>query len=132
LRRAFELVRTFRVVIAGSFALLPLSFTTGCTLFMGSDRSTAPAVTLAANPTEISPGATSTLSAVAANVTTLVITGSDGSNYNINPTGGTQTVKPSKTTTYTATATGSKGQATATATVTVTSHANLQSEPHVR
>ena len=131
MRRAFELVRTFRVVIAGSFALLPLSFTTGCTLFMGSDRSTAPAVTLAANPTEISPGATSTLSAVAANVTTLVITGSDGSNYNINPTGGTQTVKPSKTTTYTATATGSKGQATATATVTVTSHANLQSITHV-
>ncbi|WP_263418567.1 alkaline phosphatase family protein [Terriglobus albidus] len=87
-------------------------------------------VTLSANPTSISPGGSSVLTATATNATKVVITGTDGSSYTLSATGGTQNVTPSATTTYTATATGSSGgNATATAKVTVT--ADLQSIRHV-
>ncbi|QEE29571.1 hypothetical protein FTW19_17160 [Terriglobus albidus] len=80
-----------------------------------------PTVTLGANPTSVSSGGSSTLTATATNATKVVIAGTDGSSYTLSATGGTQTVTPSATTTYTATATGAAGgTATATATVTVT------------
>jgi phospholipase C len=68
---------------------------------------------------------------VAANVTTVVVTGTDGSSYTLLPTGGTQAVTPTKTTTYTVTATGTGGSVTGTATVTVEPAGNLQSITHV-
>jgi phospholipase C len=62
----------------------------------------------------------------------VTVTGSDGTTYNMQPSGGTQTVSPNATTTYTATATGTGGgtKATASATVTVMA-ASLQSINHV-
>ncbi|MGA7109597.1 MAG: alkaline phosphatase family protein, partial [Terracidiphilus sp.] len=66
----------------------------------------------------------------ATNATQVVVTGSDGSSYSLQATGGTQNVSPTSTTTYTATATGTGGKATATATVTVIA-ATLQSINHV-
>ncbi|MGA9464462.1 MAG: alkaline phosphatase family protein [Terracidiphilus sp.] len=66
----------------------------------------------------------------ATNATQVVVTGSDGSSYRLQATGGTQNVSPTSTTTYTATATGTGGKATATATVTVIA-ATLQSINHV-
>jgi phospholipase C len=91
----------------------------------------AATVTLSASPTSISAGSSSTLTAVATNATQVVVTGSDGSKYTLQPSGGMQTVTPSATTTYTATATGTGGNASATATVTVTSTLGLQSINHV-
>jgi len=90
-----------------------------------------PTVTLAANPTSITDGQSSTLTATAANSTGVVVTGSDGSSYTLAATGGTQSVSPTSTTTYTATATGPGGSATATAAVTVVPAASLQSITHV-
>ena len=79
---------------------------------------TAAAVTLTANPLTIAVGSSSTLTATATNATQVVITGSDGSTYVLQPTGGTQTVTPATTVTYTASATGNAGNGTASATVT--------------
>ena len=67
----------------------------------------------------------------ATNATTVVVTGSDGSSYNLSATGGTQAVTPAATTTYTATATGPGGNASAVATVTVTAAGSVQSINHV-
>jgi hypothetical protein len=75
-------------------------------------------LTLTADPTSISAGGSSTLTAVATNGTApvvVIVTGSDGSSFNMSATGGTQAVSPTTTTTYTAT----DGTVTATATVTV-------------
>ena len=91
---------------------------------------TAPTVTIAASPTSITAGNSSTLTVAATNATTVLVTGTDGSSYNLSATGGTQAVTPAATTTYTATATGS-GSATATATVTVTPQGSIQSINHV-
>ena len=55
----------------------------------------------------------------ATNATTVTIAGSDGSSYNLSPSGGTQAVTPAGSTTYTATASGAGGMVTAVATVTV-------------
>ncbi len=79
----------------------------------------APTVTIAAQPTTINAGQSSTLTVVATNATQVTISGSDGSSYTLATTGGTQAVSPAATTTYTATATGGGGTVTATATVTV-------------
>ena len=79
----------------------------------------APTVTITATPTSITSGGSSILSVVAANATLVKVTGSDGSSYMLQPTGGTQTVTPAATTTYTATATGTGG-ATVSAVSTVT------------
>jgi phospholipase C len=78
-----------------------------------------PTVAIAANPTSITAGGSSTLTVTAANATALTVTGSDGSSYNLSATGGTQAVTPAATTTYTATATGAGGNASAVTTVTV-------------
>ncbi len=92
----------------------------------------APTVTISANPTTISAGTSSTLTVTATNATQVVVTGTDGSSYNLASTGGTQAVTPTKTTTYTATATSAGGQSVpATATVTVKQPGNINSVNHV-
>ncbi len=78
-----------------------------------------PTVSIAANPTSVAPGSSSTLTVAATNATQVVVTGSDGSSYTLQPNGGAPSVSPTTTTTYTVTATGPGGQATATTTVTV-------------
>lgn len=80
----------------------------------------APTVTIAANPTSINAGASSTLTVVATNATTVVVAGTDGSSFIMQPAGGTETVTPPQTSTYTVTATGAGGTATADVIVTVT------------
>jgi phospholipase C len=83
----------------------------------------APTVSIVANPASIAPGSSSTLTVTAANATGVAIAGSDGSNYTLAATGGTQVVSPKTTTTYIATANGAGGSTTATAVVTVTAPA---------
>ena len=84
----------------------------------------APTVTMAANPTTIVQGSSSTLTVTATNATQVVISDNvDNIKYTLAGTGGTQSVTPSTTTTFTATATGAGGSATATAVVTVTAAA---------
>ena len=91
----------------------------------------APTVSIMANPASITAGNSSTLTVTATNATQVTVTGTDGSTYNLQPAGGTQSVSPAATTTYTTTASGVGGKATATATVTVTAAASLQSIDHV-
>ena len=90
-----------------------------------------PTVTIVANPTTISQGNASTLTVTATNATTVTVTGSDSSSYNLQSTGGTQSVSPTTTTTYTATATGSGGTISATVTVTVVPPGSVDSIDHV-
>jgi phospholipase C len=94
------------------------------TVTVTSVSNPAATVSITASPASMSAGASSTLTVVAANATQVVVKGSDGSSYTLQPTGGTQVVTPTATTRYTATATGSGGNATATAVVTVTSASN--------
>ena len=81
-----------------------------------------PTVSIAANPTSITSGGSSTLTVTAANATQVTVTGSDGSTYTLQPTGGTQAVSPTVTTTYTATADGAGGKTSASTAVTVTAN----------
>ena len=60
---------------------------------------------MTANPVSIASGGSATLNVTAANATQVTVTGTDGSSYPMQSTGGTQTVSPTTTTTYTATAT---------------------------
>ena len=90
-----------------------------------------PTINITANPSTITDGTSSTLTVTATNATQVTMTGSDGSSYTLQPTGGTQTVTPTATATYTATATGAGGNVTAAVTVTVTPAASLQSIKHV-
>jgi hypothetical protein len=85
-------------------------------------ESEVPSAKLSANPTAITSGKSSTLTVNATNATEVIINGSDGSSYTLQPTGGTQSVSPTETTTYTATAIGDGGKATATTTVMYNSH----------
>src|SRR5580704_15902409 len=86
-------------------------------------NSTAPTVTIVANPTTVPLGSSSTLAVTASNATQVVISDNvDSTTYTLPGTGGTQPVSPTATTTYTATATGAGGMTTAAAaTITVTS-----------
>src|SRR5579863_7312603 len=117
-------VRTLRSLSSVLLSAVGLLFVfpgmTGCALFYGSDRSTAPAVAVYANPKTISPGATATLTVTALNATQITLTGSDGSSFTLPGPGGTQSVGPKQTTKYTATATGKNGSATASAVLVVT------------
>jgi phospholipase C len=88
-------------------------------------------VNITATPSTITNGSSSTLTVTATNSTQVTVTGTDGSSYTLNPTGGTQAVNPTATTTYTATATNTAGSVTATVTVTVEPAATLQSIKHV-
>ena len=90
-----------------------------------------PTVTITANPTTVTAGNSSTLTVVATNATQVSIAGSDGSKYNLQATGGTQSVTPAATTAYTVTATGNGGTITASASVTVVPAGSLQSIDHV-
>ena len=80
---------------------------------------TAATVSITANPASIVDGASSVLTVTATNATAVIVTGGDGSAYTLGATGGTQSVKPTSTTTYTATATAASGNVTASTTVTV-------------
>ena len=88
-------------------------------------------VTITANPTSVTAGNSSTLTVAATNATQVKVTGTDGSSYALQPSGGTQSVSPSATTTYTASATGAGGNATAGTTVTVAPAGSIQSIGHV-
>ena len=81
---------------------------------------TGPTVTITADPTSITAGASSVLTVAATNATSVTITGTDNTSYTLQASGGQQAVTPTATTTYTATATGPGGTTTATAQVTVT------------
>ena len=87
--------------------------------------SNAPAASIAANPTTIASGQSSTLTVTAANATSVVITDNlDSTKYALANTGGTVTLSPTATTIYTVTATGTNSQ-TVTAMVTVTVSASV-------
>jgi phospholipase C len=105
-----------QIKIAGLLLLLGLA---GCGSSHVNKSFPAPAVSIAASPTSISSGSSSTLTVAASNATSVTITGSDGSSFNLAGTGGSQVVSPTATTTYTAVAAGTAGSATANATVTV-------------
>jgi phospholipase C len=92
---------------------------------------TQPTVSITATPSTITDGESSSLQVTATNATQLVVTGSDGSSFTLQPTGGTQSVTPTATVTYTATATGGAASVTASAIVTVNPAATLQSIKHV-
>jgi len=78
-----------------------------------------PVLTFAASPPSIPAGGSSTLTAVATNASSVVVTGTDGSSYMLSPSGGKQIITPSATTTYTATASGTGGSASAQTVVTI-------------
>ena len=91
----------------------------------------APTVSILARPASITSGSSSTLTAAVTNATNVTVTGTDGSNYSLTTSGGTQVVSPTATTTYTAMATGAGGNASASVTVVVTLASNIQSIDHV-
>ena len=88
-------------------------------------------VTIIANPTTITAGSSSSLDVAAQDATQVTVTGSNGTTYHLQTSGGTVTVSPTSTTTYTAEATGSSGTVSAAATVTVISSSGLNSIQHV-
>jgi phospholipase C len=115
--RFYSMLSVIAIAMTCSLFLL----VTGCgTVGAGTTPATSPTVTIAASPTTVAAGGSSTLTVTAANATTVTISGSDKSSYTLTGTGGTQVVKPTATTTYTATATGASGTTPATATATVT------------
>ena len=73
-----------------------------------------------ATPSQIVPGASSTLNWVVQNASTVTISPNPAGSGNFNANSGSTVVTPSTTTTYTMTATGAGGTVTATAVVTVT------------
>jgi phospholipase C len=88
------------------------------TITVGSSAQN-PTVSISAQNSSISQGSSDTLTVTASNATTVMVTGSDGSSYNLSSTGGTVTVTPTSTTTYTAEASNASGT-TASAQTTVT------------
>ena len=128
----FRLFRRHTACILSTSSLIVLL--SGCSSYTvtgaSGGSSSAPTVTIAASPASVNAGSSTALTVTATNAAQVVVTGSDGSSYSLQATGGTQNVSPTSTTTYTATATGTGGKATATATVTVIA-ATLQSINHV-
>ena len=88
------------------------------TITVGSSAQN-PTVSISAQNSSISQGSSDKLTVTAGNATTVTVTGSDGSSYNLASTGGTVTVTPTSTTTYTAEASNASGT-TASAQTTVT------------
>ena len=118
--------------------IVPLTLVlTGCNAFVehnggGGSSDNSPTVSISANPTTIVSGSASTLTTIATNATQVSVSGSDGSSYSLQDSGGTQSVSPTTTTTYTATATGAGGKQSASTTVTVSaSVANVNAIDHV-
>ena len=103
----------------------------GCALFVGSNVLGNPTITITANPTSVTDGASTLLTVTATAASQVTVTGSDGSSYMLQSNGGTQKVSPTSTTTYTASSTGPKGNASASVKVTVLPAATLQSVKHV-
>jgi phospholipase C len=92
----------------------------------------APKLTIAANPQSIVSGNSSTLTVTTTNVTNVMITGTDGSNYPVPDAGGTQSVSPTTTTTYTVNANSPVGpMPPASVTVTVTPPGTVDGINHV-
>src|SRR6185437_7285360 len=83
--------RFFSALLASCF--VALLFSTGCGIF-SSNSEHPPTVSISANPASIASGNSSTLTVTAVNADQVVVTGSDGSSYNLQPTGGTQSVSP--------------------------------------
>ena len=88
-------------------------------------------VQIIAAPQSILSGSSSTLTVTAKNASQVTLAGTDGSSYTLQPSGGTQAVSPTATTTYTATATGSSGNVTASTMLTVDTTADLNNVKHV-
>ncbi|HMG84148.1 MAG TPA: alkaline phosphatase family protein [Terracidiphilus sp.] len=107
---------TYTAVATGSTG----NVTATVTVTVSAASNPPPTVSITASSTSISAGSSSILTVSATNATAVVITGSDGSTYTLQVTGGTQAVSPGSTTTYTATATGAGGKVAASVTVTVT------------
>ena len=77
-------------------------------------------VSITAIPTSIAAGSSAILTIIATGATQVKLTGTDGSTYALQPSGGIQAVIPTATTSYTASASGIGGNASASVTVTVT------------
>jgi phospholipase C len=122
------------VAPSGSTPVIPAQTTTYIITVSGSGGTTAtaqatvtvtapgiPTVAISADPASIIAGQSSTLTVVATNSNSVVITDNvDSNSYPLPAGGGTQSVSPTVTTIYTATATGANSQTAAeTATVTV-------------
>jgi phospholipase C len=108
------------VVLMASLALLVVNGCGSGTAAPAGPKPVGPTVTITASPTQVGAGGSTTLTVVASNATTVVVTDNvDSNSYTLSATGGTQKVTPTATTIYTATATGPGGSTTATATVTV-------------
>lgn len=108
-----------RIVLHGVLGLSLCMLSSGCNNMNGTIVQAMATVTMNASPASIAAGGTSTLTVTATNATQVTVTGSDGSLYSLQASGGTQMVKPAATTTYTAKATGAGGNASTSATVTV-------------
>jgi len=106
-------------VILCSLLLMLLA---GCNGAQFSATPAAPTAGISASPTSIASGGSSTLAVTATNATQVMLTGSDGSTYTLQTTGGTQIVSPIATTIYTATANGDGGKTSASVTVIVSSN----------
>jgi phospholipase C len=128
--RKVGILRPLSVTLAciAPIAASLLLFVSGCS----SVTETKATVSITANPTTITAGASSTLTVSATGATAVTVTGSDGSKYPLSATGGTQVVKPSQTTTYTASASSRNANgAASTATATVTVNAPAPANPAV-
>lgn len=123
---------------AGKHAIVIRAWDTTGFFFSSSESitvttSSAPSVTITANPTQVSSGQSSTITVTAQNASQVVVTNNvDSTSQQLASTGGTFSVTPSQTTTYTATATASSGaKATASTTVTVGSTGGINAVNHV-
>src|SRR6202012_2254984 len=118
-----SLYRMFSPLAALLLLSLLLAFT-GCggakSGALPRDPSGTPPGRIAASHASIAAGASSMLTVSATNATTVTVSGSDGSNYPMAATGGTEPVTPpAPPPTYTGTATGAGGNASGKASVTV-------------
>lgn len=105
--------------------------TATATVTVTAGTASTPTVSIIANPASVTAGNSSTLTVTATDATAVTVTGTDGSTDTLSPTGGTDVVSPTATTTYTAKATGTGSNATATATVTVAPAGSLAAIDHV-
>jgi phospholipase C len=111
--------RVTRILSIRVFMSLLILAIVGCGSVHQNSPPQAATVNIAASPTSITAGSSTTLTVSATYALSVQVTGSDGTSYKLPANGGTQTVNPSATTTYTAVATGSTGNVTAAVMVTV-------------
>ncbi len=118
--RRLVCLQSFLLVLVALVVLLAVNGCGSGTAAPAGPQALKPTVTITASPTQVGTGGSTTLTVVASNATTVVVTDNvDTNSYTLAATGGTQKVNPTATTIYTATATGAGGSTTATATVTV-------------